>query len=48
MHNFISTQIDFELVNVNIVENYKNATNLFVKLYFEYLNVKNESTVLVN
>ena len=48
MRNFIRTEIDFELVNVNIFENYKNATNLFVKLNFEYLNVKNESTVLVN
>ena len=37
-----------ELVHGNIFENYKNTTNLFVKLYFKYLNVKNESTLLVN
>ena len=48
MRNFIRTKINTELVNVNIFENYKNTTNLFVNLYFKYLNVKNESTLLVN
>ena len=47
MRNVIKTKINTELVNVNIFENYTN-TNLFVKLYFQYLNVKNESTLLVN
>ena len=46
MRNFIRTKINTELVNVNIFENYKNTTNLFVNLYFKYLNVKNESTLL--
>ena len=48
MRNFIRSKINTELVNVNIFENNKNSTNLFVKLYFKYLNVKNESTLLVN
>ena len=48
MRNFIRSKINTELVNVNIFENYKNTTNLFVKLYFKYLNVNNESTLLVN
>ena len=48
MRNFITSKINTELVNINILENYKNTTNLFVKLYFKYLNVKNESTLLVN
>ena len=47
MRNFIRTKINTELINV-IFENYKNTTNLFVKLYFKYLNIRNESTLLVN
>ena len=48
MRNYIRTKINTELVNINIFGNYKNTTNLFVKRYFKYLNVKNESTLLVN
>ena len=40
--------IHAELVNVNNFETYKNTTNVFLKLYFKYLKVKNESTLLVN
>ena len=40
--------IHAEFVDVNIFENYKNTNNLFVKLYFKYLKVKNEYTLLIN
>ena len=50
------SKINSELVNANIFLIYKNTTNLpkflqiikiLVKVYFKYLNVKNESTLLV-
>ena len=49
------SKINSELVNANIFYIYKNTTNLpkflqiikiLVKVYFKYLNVKNESTLL--